>query len=321
MSSDKSFSSPSVIHQYSKSLFGYPLGAPESQKFFRTASMSIVGSMLELPWAMALLNIKNNMIVRNMGAASAAQHILNSAGIAGFYRGIYAEMLRQLVRQLVRGPSIVMLPSFYKQYLPAPYHDNLLPLASGVTIAVADATVTAPLESLKTYLTTKEAGATEKRTFKPFAGYRSTLMRQSIAWPLLFFSSNALQTNIKSAQGGEDLSYTQLAAISPLVSAAFIWPTQMVDNIKTRQQSATSNGMTIQSPTKALWQVMKTEGPMTLMRGALVSALQRTPAAFMIIAMPKFYRDLAKEQMNSPITEVKAPSVTPPASLKKDLPR
>lgn len=258
----------------------------------RPASMSIAASVFEMPYAMAFLNVRNNMITDKAGFLDTVRNIIDSRGYKGFYYGSVPELGRQTARQVFRGPGVVFLPPLLKEQLPEEDYGKLASVLAGVGLAVVEATGTAPFEALKTYLTTKEGkgkGTAQARAFRPFAGYSSTLARQVVAWPLLFVSSDVIQGLVKERNGGE-ITYGQLAAIAPLVSACFIIPPYPFDVTKTLHQAAKDAGKGVEgkSPLAAVRHIVETEGVRALGRGALTAIVQRSPAAFIIMAMGKF---------------------------------
>lgn len=284
-----------------RTAFAYRPNPGIGEKFLRPALMSISGSMIELPYAMFLLNIKNNIIEGRKGIVPTTHHILASEGYKGFFRGTMPEIGRQVGRQCFRGPYMALGEPMLKKHLP-PQAQPYMPVIGGISLACVEVTGTIALEGFKTYRTTEEKGQS-KKPFKPFQGYQATLARQGIAWVLLFTASDALKKEIETYKKAP-ASYGDIALAAPLVSASFIIPPHPFDVAKTLQQGA--KPIQGDSSIQGIWKtIVAKEGIAGLWKGCLASTSQRIPAAFIIMAMQKFYADNAKNSTPiKPATEI-----------------
>ncbi len=287
----------SLSYELMRTLFAIRSGDSQFTKFIRPAFMSITGSILELPYSMVLLNIKNNIITGGKPFVPTFQEIINARGFFGLYYGTLPEVVRQTSRQFIRGPGVVIIPQFYRDNLP-PEYMKVVPLSAGVTLAVIETTATTPIDAYKTYRTTFGISKKAIQPFNPFVGYGSTLARQTLAWPLLFVSSAYIQKQIERFNNCE-MTFKQLACVAPLNSASCILPPHIFDVVKTRQQAATAGPIAKMSIMEAFIYIVKHEGFTSLTRGSMTSVVQRVPAVYMITGMPLFYARIQKD--NSPL--------------------
>lgn len=76
----------------------------------------------------------------------------------GFYAGSLPNLTRLICRNSYKYPLLIGLPEWYKTNLPAFMQDNdaLLKLATGLSIATIEATITCPIERTKVYFMTQK---------------------------------------------------------------------------------------------------------------------------------------------------------------------
>lgn len=280
--------------------------AGEIERISRPIMMSTTASLVELPFTMFWLNIKNRMMVENRSFSQITKQIRTEEGIKGFYYGTSAEILRLCWRQIFRGPATVFMKPALESYFPhAP--SLSLALTSGLAVGIGDAIWSAPIESWKVYQTTKKKGTSYLQPYKPFAGLHASVMRQSLAWALCFTVTDGLQCLMKSYYQKNTLTYAELAMIAPLVSMTFIVPPHLFDMIKTRSQASNISPDKVPSASlfKAMKHLIQNEGMSGAVRGVGPSIVQRTPLAWWIMAMQQFYREAKNDPKPPPsLTEL-----------------
>ena len=96
------------------------------------------------------------------------KHILESKGLKkGLYAGSLPNFMRLVCRNSYKYPLLIGLPEFYKTNLPEYMrnHESLLKLATGLSIALIETTITCPIERTKVYfMTQKPKGLTLNQT-------------------------------------------------------------------------------------------------------------------------------------------------------------
>jgi len=195
----------------------------------------------------------------------AIKKIYKLKGWRGFYSGAIPNAIRLMMKQAYRYPLMLVLPFFFNQF----FHSlAIISALSGVTIAVLEVWIIAPLERLKVWLITfnhvnggmsaffqqaraekLEADLDKKhqhRSFLPsffsfiFRGSKVTIMRQIVSWVTFLVVHEQTIFFFKTTLGMQEITFSSLLAISAieaLVNTIAILP---FDEIKTRMQSVSN---------------------------------------------------------------------------------
>lgn len=181
------------------------------------------------------------------------KEIYRLKGWRGFYSGAVPNVLRVMFKQSYRYPLILVLPVIYGRFFDSV---AMISTLTGLTIAVIEVFLIAPLERIKVWLMTFPKSSEGIRVFIElmrdhglgvlYKGLWVTALRQSISWVTFLVVHDQLILSARDSLGTHTLSVGALLLISLIeggINTVVVLP---VDTIKTNlQKMSNSNDLGI----------------------------------------------------------------------------
>ncbi|GAB9471817.1 hypothetical protein Gpo141_00009016 [Globisporangium polare] len=245
--------------------------------------------------------------IKLSGTGHALRHIFQTEGVAGLFSGLSPTMMIAVPSTVLYYISYDLLLQKGREQIPE--HDAIVPLLAGTTARVVAASVTSPIELIRTRMQGNPSAGGILRTFHHAirsGGYQSLLnglvatLARDVPFSAIYWTSyESLQQKCANMEAELSLSRTQRAfacgAMSGAIAATLTTP---FDVVKTLQQVKIPMASMGPNPSgvAVLKQIVATQG----MRGAFTGLSARlarvTPSCAIMISC----YELGKEKLGLP---------------------